>query len=230
MRAAVVASALAIAAALGACSTSPLGEVEPPKGTGRSGACYTCHAPEFRRARHHEGEKPITCAVCHGDASWRPASVEHAWPLDGAHAKVKCFACHVGEPRVFVGTQKDCIDCHRDDYEGAPRHRAKGFSTECLDCHTNVGWKPLAPGRGHERAPAPSASASSAPSASASSVPSAKPTSAPRPTAPTATPTPKPTAAPTPTPTPTPTPRPTVAPTSTPTVVPDVTSRPSRRR
>ena len=105
-------------------------------------ACSGCHLPEYRSAPDHVGKKPTTCAVCHATTTWDPAPVDHGfWPLTGAHVKTACFACHVGEPPVFEGTAKDCVGCHRKDYERAPDHVGRRPTT-CEQCHTTDAWKP----------------------------------------------------------------------------------------
>jgi hypothetical protein len=110
-----------------------------------SARCATCHLPEFRAARNpvHVGERPTTCGICHTQASWRPSRLDHPWPLTGAHAKGHCFYCHHGDAPTFRGTKSDCIDCHRAEYEKAPRHERN--PTTCATCHATEAWKPPLP-------------------------------------------------------------------------------------
>ncbi len=62
-----------------------------------------------------------TCTTCHVEDRWRPAAFDHQadsdWPLDGAHADVRCAACHrpQGRPAVvrYRGTPTTCEECHR---------------------------------------------------------------------------------------------------------------------
>ena len=68
-----------------------------------SARCASCHLPEYLAADHplHRGVKPTTCATCHTQESFHPMRLEHSFPLDGAHAKADCFACHSGAAPVF---------------------------------------------------------------------------------------------------------------------------------
>jgi len=105
-------------------------------------ACAGCHMDAFRAARNdvhtRQGENP--CGVCHSQDAWHPSVMSHPWPLTGAHAKALCSKCHQGEPPKFKGTSKDCVSCHRKDYDKAPNHVAKKFSTKCEQCHQTDEW------------------------------------------------------------------------------------------
>jgi hypothetical protein len=138
-----------LAATLVACA-SPA----PAKAKRDPGACATCHLSEFQSAKHHVGERPTTCGVCHAQTGWHPSKLDHPfWELTGAHEKAKCFACHTGAPPAFKGTSKDCVSCHRAEYEKAPDHVAR-FPTTCQECHTTAAWKPTLP-KPAEPAPEP---------------------------------------------------------------------------
>lgn len=135
--------------------------------------CIECHAAEYKGARHHQSERPTTCAVCHAQTRWHPTHVDHPWPLDGAHEKAKCFSCHEGEPAHYRDTPTECVRCHQKDYDKAPNHAGR-FPTTCQTCHTTTAWKPTLPHEWHaEPHPAPSTTPapppSAAPSAAASS-------------------------------------------------------------
>ncbi len=186
--------------------------------------CAECHMSDYRHARHHVGEKPTTCGVCHAQSGWHPTHLEHPFALTGAHAKAKCFDCHRpssrrpasggsvdGDPAKFHGTSNACIDCHREEYARAPHHVGH-FATTCEECHSFDAWKPTLP-RPHEEVPPVPTEPPPPPSASATVTASAPPP--PRPTA-TVKPKPKPTATATATTKPTPT-------------IPDIVTRPSRR-
>ncbi len=175
--------------------------------------CAECHMSDYRHARHHAGEKPTTCGVCHAQSGWHPTHLEHPFALTGAHAKAKCFDCHKAEK--FHGTSNACIDCHREEYERAPHH-AGHFATTCDDCHSFDAWKPTLPH--HEQTPPVPTEPPPPPSATVTA-------SAPPPPRATATikPKPRPTATVTATATATPTTKPTG------TAIPDIVTRPSRR-
>ena len=53
------------------------------------------------------------------------------FPLVGVHATQACAACH--KNNVYKGTPRDCVGCHRADYEQTtnPNHAAAGFPTTC---------------------------------------------------------------------------------------------------
>lgn len=105
--------------------------------------CVSCHAAQYRAALpdHAGAGFPTDCAACHGSFSWSGARFEHTretgYPLEGAHNRINCQACHV--PPNFalrfapVGP-RDCISCHRADYDRV--HPNLGFSDDCLSCHS----------------------------------------------------------------------------------------------
>ena len=104
--------------------------------------CVTCHQPDFDRTRepdHRAAGFPTTCEQCHrvSDVTFAEAHFDHAavFPLTGVHATQACSACHVDAR--YQGTPRDCIGCHRGDYErtASPNHVAGGFSTACETCH-----------------------------------------------------------------------------------------------
>jgi len=111
-------------------------------------ACYSCHKPQFSSTRNpsHVTEGfPTDCSICHTTAGWSPSSFDHAksaFPLTGAHTKVKCSMCHVNGNYKTVAT--DCYSCHKQNYETtkSPNHPALGFPTGCAVCHTTAAWKP----------------------------------------------------------------------------------------
>jgi hypothetical protein len=173
--------ALLFTAILVACASS-----SDPIPHGQSGECARCHLPEFQAAPDHSKVKPTTCAVCHGQTSFKPANVEHHWPLTGAHKKVDCFKCHTNN--TFEGTKKLCYDCHREDYEKAPFHA--DLQHTCTDCHDTKRWKngkmppkppPPPPSVSVPPVPTPSVSVPPVPSPSVSVkwIPKPKPTPTP---------------------------------------------------
>jgi hypothetical protein len=110
-----------------------------------SDQCETCHEAQYAAAKNpvHEGALPTTCAVCHTTDVWSPALFRHPWPLQGAHAKAACGACHTGKPPVYKGTGKECVDCHKAQYVTAnnPVH-ADALPTTCATCHATDAWSP----------------------------------------------------------------------------------------
>jgi hypothetical protein len=92
-----------------------------------SGCHRDVHAGQFRLS------EPIReCDACHGTDSFEIESFDHAelasYPLEGAHADLKCAACHASE-RLRNGERSvryrlgydQCADCHAD-----PHSRRKG--------------------------------------------------------------------------------------------------------
>lgn len=187
----LLATAIA-AAALAACTgKSPAPEVHDSD-MGKFGACASCHMPDYDQVRRplHVGVKPVSCGICHTQDSWRPSRLDHPWPLSGAHLMGTCFYCHKGDPPQFKGTPKECVGCHREDYESAPDHVELSFPTTCEQCHSTTAWKPRladAPAAPTRPPPPPEPVPSAAPSATAT-VPKPHPTWVPPPH-PTPTPT-----------------------------------------
>lgn len=47
---------------------------------------------------------------------------------------------------VYLDTPTDCVGCHREDFASVvePIHVEPSFSTNCLECHTEIAWQPSA--------------------------------------------------------------------------------------
>lgn len=125
-------------------------------------SCATCHGDphdgqfqglEFAAVAGFAGGSVdrIGCLVCHERAHFEPHTFEEAahagtdLPLTGAHAELRCDACHddVGGVRMFHGTDHKCESCHHDAHEGffasvlgtlddTPKHG------DCARCHDPV--------------------------------------------------------------------------------------------
>lgn len=70
--------------------------------------CTSCHRDPHRGETARYG----TCTTCHRLESWTRIAFDHArtgFPLDGAHARVRCAACHT---KGFKGTPRQCAACH----------------------------------------------------------------------------------------------------------------------
>lgn len=121
----------------------PLDEAAPVPGANRyrgvaHAACTDCHTD------HHQGRLGPNCTDCHTTASWAVAGTadfDHdrtRYPLRGRHATLACDRCH-GMDRPRPGFDR-CIDCHKDQHEGARRNRAD--LQRCEDCHDVQGFRP----------------------------------------------------------------------------------------
>ncbi len=104
------------------------------------------------------------CAACHPDHAGRDLALitwpggdsgrfDHTktgWPLEGAHAKVRCETCHRPALRItpvaalsqrrpgtggWTGLDRRCASCHADPHRGT-------LSGACTDCHQLTAWKP----------------------------------------------------------------------------------------
>jgi hypothetical protein len=126
---------------------------DPPVYAGTATNCVGCHQGDYNHSPFPGHETfPTTCADCHGNQSWVPASFDHAWPLQGAHAQASCQSCHFGNPPVYDGTPTTCVGCHQDDYDRSPFPGHDTFPTTCASCHTNQAWKPATGGAHPENA------------------------------------------------------------------------------
>ena len=105
-------------------------------------ACATCHQKDYQATQspnHAAAGFPLQCETCHrpADLSFTQARFDHnaSFPLEGPHATTACVSCHRNS--VYQGTARDCVACHRPDYERAqnPNHAAAGFPTACESCH-----------------------------------------------------------------------------------------------
>ncbi len=114
--------------------------------TGTPTDCFSCHRDDYDRTSdpdHRAAGFPTMCELCHTPISWEAADLDHDqfFRLTGAHVGLDCEECH--ENGVFAGTPRECVGCHRSDYNSTddPDHRAAGFSTDCEECHTTSTWE-----------------------------------------------------------------------------------------
>jgi hypothetical protein len=123
--------------------------------------CLDCHLP----AHGNQIDPARDCASCHGTEAWRPstyaapAHAEAGWPLEGAHLRASCEACHgpsrVGLPPapsesdpgsakwIFASTGQACVDCHLDPHRGRYADAApEGAGQACFRCHDMEAFVP----------------------------------------------------------------------------------------
>jgi hypothetical protein len=112
---------------------------------GRRPECIACHERDYRTTRspdHAAAGFPFECQMCHAAAAptFAGGRFAHAsYTLRGVHATQTCGSCH--RNGLYQGTPRDCVSCHRDDYEATsrPGHAAAGFPTNCDQCHREGG-------------------------------------------------------------------------------------------
>jgi hypothetical protein len=101
--------------------------------------CFSCHKKEDK----HKARLGAACGECHNARAWSLWTYDHdkrtKYPLEAAHKKVACEACHLqaapaGKAIAPVGT--DCYSCHRkaDVHEGS-------FGRRCEMCHAPDDWR-----------------------------------------------------------------------------------------
>lgn len=102
----------------------------------RGRACETCHLEHKGRGYDLMGWKAVggMDSFNHNDAGW---------PLEGKHASIDCKDCHKRKNRqglrVFLGEDKLCGSCHKDDQ---PHGFKKRELMKCERCHNVSVWKP----------------------------------------------------------------------------------------
>jgi hypothetical protein len=117
-------------------------------------ACADCHKDA------HFGQFAKACEKCHSTEGFDRGTLgfdhqrDSSYKLEGAHASVKCEACHkketaqfpagAGESVRFRPLSQECASCHQDLHAGQ-------LGTDCRKCHDVVRFKP-APGFTHETA------------------------------------------------------------------------------
>ena len=104
--------------------------------------CSGCHEDV------HQEKLGKQCEQCHSPSGWEVFDVSRAharttFPLIGAHSRLDCRACHVGEIEgEFTMLQSACFACHGELYRQTqnPVHTEMGFSLKCDECHSMFDW------------------------------------------------------------------------------------------
>jgi hypothetical protein len=102
-------------------------------------ACVACHGKDDV----HERRLGPRCEQCHNARDWKIWDFDHArtrYPLEGAHVRVACRACHSQPVKDTLRLAMDCASCHRrDDVHGGR------FGNQCERCHVADAWPSLRP-------------------------------------------------------------------------------------
>lgn len=96
--------------------------------------CAACHGQDDV----HQGTLGKECERCHSPTGrslfdHNDPSAPGRFRLEGAHAQVRCKACHPTER--FAATPRTCDACH-----GEPDVHKGELGTRCADCHDTVAW------------------------------------------------------------------------------------------
>ncbi|MBI5646579.1 MAG: hypothetical protein HY962_06575 [Ignavibacteriae bacterium] len=116
--------------------------------TGTPMDCWSCHKKDFDAVvtpSHVSGQFDHDCTRCHGNAAWKPSTVNHdntRFPLLGKHKTAACEQCHINGK--YSGMATDCWSCHEKNYTGVtqPNHVQGQFNHDCTMCHGVDAWKP----------------------------------------------------------------------------------------
>ncbi|MBT8256424.1 MAG: hypothetical protein KJO23_07775, partial [Bacteroidia bacterium] len=104
--------------------------------------CFSCHVDVHQQSVGND------CMRCHTSDSWLVFEIpelheQNGFPLIGAHSNLSCVECHTTESSlVFNRMGNECIECHRSEYLATqnPNHVAAGFSQDCTECHSPLGF------------------------------------------------------------------------------------------
>ncbi len=102
--------------------------------------CVACHS----RDDVHKKRLGPQCETCHNARDWKAWDFNHdrrtQFPLDGAHRKLDCYACHrsATDRKPTLGTA--CVSCHAADdvHDGS-------FGRQCDKCHVTSSFKQVKP-------------------------------------------------------------------------------------
>ncbi len=104
--------------------------------------CVACHAKDDV----HKQRLGPKCESCHNARAWRAWDFDHAktrYPLEGAHRKVECLACHRAAAPAGIRLDMACVACHaRDDVHNGQ------FGARCERCHAVTKFKEVKPWTG----------------------------------------------------------------------------------
>ncbi|GAB4376477.1 MAG: hypothetical protein Kow0062_16810 [Acidobacteriota bacterium] len=140
------------------------GEGERRVADPRFDACAICHRDPHDGKATIAGRVAHDCIVCHDERAFKPSTFtvrDHAktdYPLEGAHARTACAACHrpavppAGAPRApgsdvrFRMDHARCTDCHEDAHGGQLASDGRP-APDCAECHDVAAFRPSRFGR-----------------------------------------------------------------------------------
>ena len=100
--------------------------------------CSQCHSDI------HNNTLGLECSRCHSPLTWKISQISEMhqrgrFELLGAHKNVKCAGCHLASDElIFEPLGVDCSNCHTVTFQQTkePNHTERGFSLNCLECHS----------------------------------------------------------------------------------------------
>ncbi len=100
--------------------------------------CWACH----QKNDVHKRRLGARCEQCHNAQDWRRWDFDHDkrthYPLDGAHKRLNCLACHRVVVRKAIQLGTTCVSCHRseDIHAGA-------LGPFCERCHVTSSFRDI---------------------------------------------------------------------------------------
>lgn len=100
--------------------------------------CLACHAKDDV----HKRRLGPQCESCHNARNWKVWDFNHDkktdFPLDGAHKKLDCYACHKAATDKKPALAMTCASCHAADdvHDGS-------FGRQCEKCHVTSSFKQI---------------------------------------------------------------------------------------
>jgi hypothetical protein len=108
--------------------------------------CVACHAKDDV----HKRRLGPQCETCHNARDWKAWDFNHdrktQFPLDGAHRKLDCYACHKVATDKKPTLATACVSCHAADdvHDGS-------FGRQCEQCHVTSSFKQVKPSGAMQR-------------------------------------------------------------------------------
>lgn len=96
--------------------------------------CIGCHEKEDV----HKMRLGPECKNCHNTRNWKLWDFDHGktrFKLDGAHARIECYACHRVAVKKAPKLDTTCFSCHAQDDV-----HERNFGIQCEKCHGTANW------------------------------------------------------------------------------------------